>query len=95
MVSNSGCVPSPDTRNFVIYEEFSKVNKSELKVEYTEDDLAVAIEHTVRAAVDLRISETDLLERLSKRWYSRITSDDESLVEVELERVIFHPGAGP
>ncbi len=47
------------------------VNQLKLKREATETDLEAALDRSVEAAVNLRISETDLVDRLLQRLHSK------------------------
>jgi len=61
--------------------------------EDVESELSAALDHTVEAAVALKMSETELTSRLVEEVHSRLASRIPLLPD--LRRKIYDPSAGP
>lgn len=70
------------------------MNKTKLKRKSTENDLAAALDKSVEAAVDLRISETELIAQLLERLHSKAICQVVPLW-LEPQEKTYHPEAGP
>lgn len=70
------------------------MNKLKINRQYTETDLAAAIDQSVEAAVALAISEMDLVGRLLERVHSKSTNKVITL-PVDPVRKMCNTDAGP
>jgi len=70
------------------------MSKSNLKQEYTDNDLTAALDHSVEAAVALSISEHDLVAQLVHRLHDKAPIKPVPS-HVEPQRKLFDPLAGP
>jgi hypothetical protein len=66
-----------------------------LKREYTYADLAAALDESAQAAVALRISQSDLVDRLLQRLRSIESPNNVVPFRTELQKPLYDPSAGP
>jgi len=71
-----------------------KVNTLQLKRSYTLNALTAALDEIVEAAVDLGISENELIARLQQRLHGK---DHSNVIPVNIQqqRKLYNPEAGP